>query len=71
VKNALVSEYATEESSGGLFGVTQTTSAVGSAVGPVLFGAVATDAGVGVAFPLIAAVSVVLAVGFLLLARIG
>jgi MFS family permease len=71
VKNALISEYATAESSGGLFGVTQTTSAVGSAVGPVLFGSVATDAGVGVAFPLVAAVSVLIAVGFLVLARVG
>lgn len=71
VKNALISEYATEESSGGLFGVTQTTSAVGSAVGPAVFGYVATDAGIGVAFPLVAAVSVLVAAGFLLLARVG
>jgi MFS family permease len=71
VKNALISEYATEESSGGLFGVTQTTSAAGSAVGPALFGYVATDAGVGVAFPLVATVSVLIAAGFLVLARVG
>ena len=71
VKNALISEYATEESSGGLFGVTQTTSAVGSAVGPAVFGYVATNAGIGVAFPLVAAVSVLVAAGFLLLARVG
>jgi MFS family permease len=71
VKNALISEYATAESSGGLFGVTQTTSAVGSAVGPAVFGYVATDAGVGVAFPLVATVSVLIAAGFVLLARVG
>ncbi|MFB6169494.1 MAG: MFS transporter [Haloferacaceae archaeon] len=71
VKNALISEYATESSSGGLFGVTQTTSAAGSAVGPALFGAVATDAGVAVAFPLVATVSLLIAAGFLLLARVG
>jgi len=71
VKNALISEYATEESSGGLFGVTQTTSALGSAVGPALFGAVATDAGVGVAFPLVATVSLLVGAGFLALGRVG
>ena len=71
VKNALISEYATEESSGGLFGVTQTTSALGSAAGPAVFGYVATDAGIGVAFPLVATVSVLIAAGFLLLARVG
>ncbi|MFB6303408.1 MAG: MFS transporter [Haloferacaceae archaeon] len=71
VKNALISEYATADSSGSLFGVTQTASAVGSAVGPVLFGYVATETGIGVAFPLIAAVSLLIGVGFLLLSRVG
>jgi MFS family permease len=71
VKNALVSEYATAESSGGLFGVTQTTSAVGSAAGPALYGVVATEAGIGVAFPLVAVVSVLIALGFVALARVG
>ncbi|MFB6280801.1 MAG: MFS transporter [Haloferacaceae archaeon] len=71
VKNALISEYATADSSGSLFGVTQTASAVGSAVGPALFGTVATAAGIGVAFPLIAAVSLLIAAGFLLLGSVG
>ena len=71
VKNALISEYATEESSGGLFGVMQTSSAVGSATGPALYGVVATDAGIGVAFPLIATVSLLIVAGFLALARVG
>ena len=69
VKNALISEHATEESSGGLFGVMQTASAVGSATGPAVFGYVATDFGVGVSFPLIAVVSVLIAAGFAVLAR--
>ncbi len=69
VKNALISEYATAESSGSLFGVMQTASAVGSALGPALFGAVATDLGVDVAFPLVAAVSLLIAAGFVTLSR--
>ena len=71
VKNAIISEHASAESSGGLFGVIQTTSAVGSALGPAVFGYVATEAGVDIAFPLVAVVSVLIAVGFVLLARVG
>ncbi|MFC6988408.1 MFS transporter [Haloplanus sp. GCM10025708] len=58
VINTLVSQYAQRESSGSLFGITQTASAVGSATAPVVFGAVATRYGIGVAFPSIAVVSV-------------
>jgi MFS family permease len=70
VKNALVSEHATEGASGSLFGVMQTTSAVGSAAGPALFGLVATEAGVGVAFPAVAAVGVLVVGCFLALGRV-
>jgi MFS family permease len=58
VVNTLVSQYAQRESSGSLFGITQTASAMGSATAPVVFGAVATRYGIGVAFPSIAVVSV-------------
>lgn len=67
IKNAMVSEKADEEYSGSLFGIIQTASALGSATGPALFGVLATRWGVIAAFPAIAAVSVVLAVLFLLL----
>ena len=70
VKNALVSEHATEGASGSLFGVMQTTSAVGSAAGPALFGLVATEAGVDVAFPAVAAVGVLVVGCFLALGRV-
>lgn len=58
VMNTLVSQYASRDSSGGLFGVTQTASALGSATAPILFGAIATRRGLSVAFPTIAVVSV-------------
>lgn len=61
VVNTLVSQHATTESSGGLFGIAQTGSAMGSATAPILFGAVATRRGLDVAFPAIAAVSVLAA----------
>jgi MFS transporter, FSR family, fosmidomycin resistance protein len=67
VKNALVSEHAEAASSGGLFGIIQTGSALGSASGPALFGVLATQWGVVAAFPAIAAVSVLLAALFALL----
>lgn len=59
VMNTLTSQFSTEGSSGSLFGVVQTASAVGSAGAPVLFGGIATAYGIGAAFPAIAAVSVV------------
>jgi MFS family permease len=69
VKNALISEQADAAFSGSLFGVMQTASALGSAGGPALFGALADRWGVVAAFPAIAGVSVVLAVLFVLLSR--
>jgi MFS family permease len=69
VKNALISEQADAAFSGSLFGVMQTASALGSASGPALFGALADRWGVAAAFPAIAGVSAVLAVLFVLLAR--
>lgn len=68
VVNTLTSQYSSQEFSGSLFGITQTASALGSAVGPVAFGVVATDLGMTVAFPAIAVVSLVGGLGFLLLA---
>ena len=67
VKNALVSDKAEKSYSGSLFGIIQTASAIGSASGPAVFGAIATRWGVIAAFPSIAVVSVILAVLFVLL----
>lgn len=64
VKNALVSERATDSRSGSLFGIIQTGSAVGSASGPAVFGILATEWGVVAAFPAIAGASLLLAVLF-------
>lgn len=71
VKNAMISEYADAEFSGGLFGVTQTASAVGSAVGPSLVGYLAAARGMEVAFPAIGGVSLAIAAVFLALSRSG
>lgn len=71
VKNAIVSQKADSDFSGSLFGVIQTASAIGSASGPAIFGALATDWGVVAAFPVIAGVSLVLALLFLLLHRLS
>lgn len=71
VKNAIVSQKADADSSGSLFGVIQTASAIGSASGPAIFGVLATDWGVVAAFPAIAGVSLVLALLFLLLHRLS
>lgn len=69
VKNAMISQYAEQEFSGSLFGMTQTTGALGSATGPALFGYLATEYGMAIAYPLIAVVSVLVAVVYLLLSR--
>jgi MFS family permease len=61
VKNALVSTEADVASSGSLFGLIQTASAVGSAAGPAVFGVVATRWGVAAAFPSIALTGAALA----------
>ncbi len=67
VKNAMVSQHAETGSSGSLFGVIQTGSAIGSASGPAVFGVLSTRWGVVAAFPAIATVSVVLAASFAVL----
>lgn len=69
IKNAIISEYASADSSGSLFGVTQTASAVGSAAGPVTFGHISTEFGIGYAFPMIAVIGTLIAVGFYTLSR--
>lgn len=69
IKNAIISEYASADSSGSLFGVTQTASAVGSAAGPVTFGYISTEFGIGYAFPTIAVIGALIAVGFYTLSR--
>ena len=69
VKNALISQEADAAFSGSLFGVMQTASALGSAGGPALFGTLADRWGVAAAFPAIGAVSVALALLFVLLMR--
>lgn len=67
VKNALVSANASATYSGGLFGVIQTASAVGSATGPVMFGYLATERGLLAAYPVVAVVSALLGVLFVAL----
>lgn len=69
VKNAIISSEAEREFSGSLFGLTQTSSAIGSAVGPALFGYLATAFGMQIAYPLIGAVSLLIGAVFLLLSR--
>lgn len=69
IKNSLISQHAEQEFSGSLFGVMQTVGATGSASGPAILGVLATEVGIVAAYPLIALVSVGLAVVFLLLAR--
>ncbi|NGM71317.1 MFS transporter [Natronolimnobius sp. AArcel1] len=64
IKNALISEYATTEASGSIFGVTQTASSAGSAAGPAIFGYIATEFSIAVAFPMIAVVGGIIAIGF-------
>lgn len=69
VKNALIAEWADRGSSGSLFGIMQTASAIGSAAGPAIIGLLADWAGIAVAFPAIAVMSVLLVVMFLWLRR--
>ncbi|MFB6309968.1 MAG: MFS transporter [Salinirussus sp.] len=70
LKNALVSRRAETASSGGLFGLIQTASAIGSAAGPAVFGILATRWGVGAAFPAISLTGVVLVALFAILSRL-
>jgi len=69
--NAIVSQYSETEFSGSLFAVMLTAASLGSAAGPVLFGAVAERFGMRAAFPVVAAVAAVGAGGFVLLYRLG
>jgi MFS family permease len=69
VKNALIAEWASQGTSGSLFGIMQTASAIGSALGPALIGILADWAGIAIAFPAIAAMSALLVVMFLWLRR--
>ncbi|WP_232423941.1 MFS transporter [Haladaptatus paucihalophilus] len=63
VVNTLISEYATQESSGSLFGIVQTASALGGVIGPALFGGLAEKTGLVVAYPAIAVVCGVACLG--------
>lgn len=64
VKNALASTYSERDYSGSVFGLMQTGSAVGSAVGPAVFGLLADVQGIGVAYPAIGLVCLSIAVLF-------
>lgn len=69
IKNALISEYATTDTSGSIFGVAQTAGSAGSAAGPAIFGYIATEFSIAVAFPLIAVVGLIIAVCFVAISR--
>lgn len=71
VKNALVSQESERAFSGSLFGVIQTASAIGSAIGPAAFGVLATRWGVVAAYPAIASIAVVLAGLFFVLSTLS
>lgn len=60
IKNAIVSKRADRGSSGSTFGLIQSASAVGSTIGPALFGSLATHVSLPVAYPSIAAASLTL-----------
>lgn len=60
IKNALVSERAERTFSGSTFGLVQTASALGSTIGPALFGYLATQVSLSIAYPAIGAVSLLL-----------
>lgn len=66
LSSALISHSAEAAFSGRLFGVIQTFSALGSAVGPAAFGYAATQVGIVAAFPLIALTGVLVAALFFL-----
>ena len=63
VVNTLTSHYSNEENSGSLFGIIQTASALGGVVSPLVFGAIATQYGISLAFPAIAAVGMIASTG--------
>ena len=63
VVNTLASHYSNEENSGSLFGIIQTASALGGVVSPLVFGAIATQYGISLAFPAVAAVGMIASTG--------
>lgn len=67
--NAITSQYSEQEFSGSLFGVMLTAGSLGGAGGPLLFGVAAERFGLGAAFPLVASVSIIGAVAFLVMLR--
>lgn len=68
--NALISQYSQEEFSGSLFGVMLTAASLGGAGGPLLFGVVAEQFGLGAAFPIVGGVCAVAVAAFLFLGRL-
>ena len=68
--NAITSARSEREFSGSLFAVTLTAGSLGGAAGPTLFGVVAAELGMELAFPAIAATGVVAALLFALLKRV-
>lgn len=69
VKNALAATYSESEYSGSVFGVLQTASALGSALGPAVFGFLADRYSIDVAYPSIAGICLLIAILFLFLLR--
>ncbi|WP_247730163.1 MFS transporter [Halovivax limisalsi] len=68
--NAITAQFSDPASSGSLFGVMTTASALGGAAAPTVFGVIATEANDEVAFASIGAVSVVTVIVFLLVRRV-
>lgn len=68
--NALTSAYSEREFSGSLFGIMLSAASLGGAAGPLAFGIVANRVGMAIAFPMIAIVSVVAAVAFIVMLRV-
>ena len=63
VVNTLASHYSNDENSGSLFGIIQTASALGGVISPLVFGAIATQYGISLAFPAVAAVGMIASIG--------
>lgn len=63
VVNTLASHYSNDENSGSLFGIIQTASALGGVISPLVFGAIATQYGISLAFPAVAAVGMIASTG--------
>ena len=65
VVNTLTSHYSNEENSGSLFGIIQTASALGGVISPLVFGAIATQYGISLAFPAVATVGMIASTGIM------